>query len=437
MGNKTQEKYKRAKELIPGGVQLLSKSPEQFAPGQGPGYFAKAKGCEVWDLDGNHYYDMTTNGIGACMLGFADPDVSAAVIRRVENGSMCTLNPPEEVELAERLIGIHPWAEQARFARTGGECAAMAVRIARATTGRQMVAVCGYSGWHDWYLAANLGEDDSLCGHLLPGLKPAGVPKNLRNTTVTFHFNNREEFDQVMDQYGDQLACVIMEPVRNELPKDQFLQHVRDRIHRAGGLLIYDEITIGWRYTFGGSHLVLGVQPDLATYAKALGNGHPIAAVIGTKAAMEGANFSFISSTYWTESIGPAAALATLDKMEKTRAWEYVQDCGAKVAEYWKDLGEAHGLPVHVENEITSLAHFAFTEHPMELKTLYTVLMLKKGFLGNTAIYPTLAHTPEVLELYRKAVDEVFGEIADILKKGNLEEAIGGPVCVSGFKRLN
>ena len=159
------------------------------------------------------------------MLGFADPDVSAAVIRRVENGSMCTLNPPEEVELAERLIGIHPWAEQARFARTGGECAAMAVRIARATTGRQMVAVCGYSGWHDWYLAANLGEDDSLCGHLLPGLKPAGVPKNLRNTTVTFRFNNREEFDQVMDQYGDQLACVIMEPVRNELPKDQFLQH--------------------------------------------------------------------------------------------------------------------------------------------------------------------------------------------------------------------
>lgn len=436
--SKAQKLYTHAKHRIPGGTQLLSKRPEQFAPDQWPSYFTKAKGCELWDVDGNHYYDMTTNGIGACLLGYADPDVSKAVVERIENGCMSTLNPPEEVELADKLCEIHPWASQVRFARTGGEICSIAVRIARATTGKDMVAICGYHGWGDWYIAANLGDGNSLDGQLLPGLDPAGVPKALRNSAVTFHYENKEEFDAIINAYGDRLACVIMEPVRNTLPKDDFLEYVRDGIHKVGGLLIFDEITIGWRYRFGGSHLALGVNPDMAVFAKAMGNGHPIAAVIGTKEAMHGTEDSFISSTYWTESVGPVAALATLKKMEETRVWEHAEKMGLALIDIWNKLAEKHGIPA-VAGGMPCLAHLSYTKYPLELKTLYTVLMLKEGFLGNNACYLTLAHTDEIMAKYEVAIDKVFARMSEILKKNDyniLLDAIGGPICQSGFKRL-
>lgn len=436
--SKTQELYRYAKERIPGGTQLLSKRPEQFAPEQWPAYFTKASGCEVWDLDGKHYYDMSICGIGSCLLGYADPDVSEAVINRVKNGSMSTLNPPEEVELADKLCEIHPWAQKVRFARTGGEICAVAVRIARATTGKDVVAICGYHGWCDWYIAANLGSDSSLDGQLLPGLKPAGVPKALKNSALTFYYGDKEAFDAILEEYGDRLACVIMEPIRNGEPQSEFLNYVKEGVHRVGGLLILDEITIGWRYTYGGAHLALGVNPDMAVFAKALGNGHPIAAVIGTSEAMYGAEDSFISSTYWTESVGPVAALATLKKMKETKVWEHVNKIGQEMIDVWNDLAAKHGIPAHAGGR-PSLAHLDFTKYPLELKTLYTVLMLEQGFLGSNGFYPTLAHTPDIMEKYYIAVDRVFEQMSAILKKEDYEElvkVIGGPVCQSGFKRL-
>ena len=435
--NKTQALYKKAKALFPGGTQLVSKRPELYAPGKWPGYFAKASGCEICDLDGNSYYDMTTNGVGANLLGYADPDINAAVIARVTGGSMSSLNAPEEVALAERLIGIHPWAEQARFARCGGEIGAVAARIARATTDRQVIAICGYHGWHDWYLAANLGDDDALRGHLLPGLEPLGVPGSLRDTSVAFRYNSREEFDHVISAYGDKLAAVVMEPARHHDPDPGFLEHIRKETRRVGAMLVFDEITIGWRLCFGGAHLRFNVVPDMAIFAKALGNGHPISAVIGTKAAMEGAHMSFISSTYWTESVGPTAALAAIDKIEKTKVWEHVAEVGLRVREDWRILGEKYGLPISIDDGYPCLAMFAFTENAPALKTLYTVLMLEQGFLGNTAIYPTLAHTPDILDKYRDAIDRVFGRIAKHIKEGDVLEAIDGDICHSGFTRLN
>ncbi len=433
-----QDFYAFAKSRIPGGVQLLSKRPEQFAPNHWPGYASRAKGCEVWDLEDNHYYDVTINGIGACLLGYADPDVTRAVVNRVENGSMTTLNAPEEVYLAEKLCQIHPWAESVRFARTGGEICSIAVRIARATTGRDLVAICGYHGWGDWYIAANLGDTSKLDGQLLPGLEPYGVPRQLTGSAVTFFHNDKKSFDKVMDQYGDRLACVIMEPVRSEMPKDNFLHYVRERTKKAGALLIFDEITIGWRFCFGGSHLKLGVTPDIAIFAKALGNGHPIAAVIGTKEAMDGANYSFISSTYWTEAVGPVAALATIEKMEKTKVWEHAHAVGNTVFQDWEESAKRNGIQIECSG-FPVLAHFSFAEHHAELKTLYTILMLKEGFLANTSIYPTLAHDDKTLALHKEAMDKAFFQIAQILKKGGKDavmEALGGKVCESDFKRL-
>jgi len=436
-GNRTQGLYEHAKERIPGGTQLLSKRPEMLAPDQWPAYFREARGCEIWDLDGRHFYDLSIHGIGACLLGYRDPDVTRAVLRRVRLGSFCTLNPPDEVALADRLCAIHPWADQARFTRCGGEAAVVAVRIARATTRRSHVAICGYHGWHDWYLAANLGESDALMGHLLPGLDPLGVPKELRGTARTFAYERRDAFDAILEDHGDDLAAVVMEPMRHHLPEAGFLEYVRDRAHRAGALIIYDEITIGWRLCYGGAHLRLGVAPDMAVLAKALGNGHPIGAVIGTRAAMEGAHGSFISSTYWTEGVGPAAALATLDKMARVDVPPYIEGVGQRAKAAWRAAAQRHGLPVVVDDGVDCLAHFKF-DHPKTdaLRTLYAQLMLGRGFLAGTALYCTMAHTDEIIAMYAEAIDEVFAEIAAILSADAVEKALRGPVAHTGFRRL-
>jgi glutamate-1-semialdehyde 2,1-aminomutase len=435
--NRTQALYADAKKRIPGGTQLLSKRPEMMAPEQWPAYFREARGCEVWDLDGRHFYDLSTHGIGACLLGFRDPEVTRAVRRRVLLGSYCTLNPPEEVELAERLCEIHPWAEKARFVRSGGEMMSVAVRIARATTDRSAVAICGYHGWHDWYLAANLGESDALRGHLLPGLNPLGVPRELRGTAFTFTYGNRGEFDKVISEHGHRLAAVVMEPCRLHDPVPGFLEHVRDEAHRVGALLIFDEITIGWRLILGGAHRRFGVNPDMAVFAKSLGNGHPMAAVIGTQAAMEGAHTSFISSAYWTESVGPAAALAAVRKMEAVDVPAHCARIGLRIQEAWREAAARHRLPVKVPDTYPALAQFAFQhELSQELKTLYVQGMLQRGFLGSTLFYVTLAHTEEIVTAYIRAIDEVFAEMAEALARGNVKERLKGPAAHTGFRRL-
>lgn len=436
-GQQTAEMYRRAKRLIPAGTQLLSKRPEMFAPDQWPAYFREARGCETWDLDGRHYYDLSSNGIGSCLLGFRDPEVTRAVRRRLNLGAMSSLNPPEEVELAQTLLRLHPWAESARFARSGGEIAAVAVRIARATTRRSLVAVCGYHGWHDWYLAANLGASSALDGHLLPGLDPLGVPRELQGTTLAFRYGDAAALEKIAAEHGGRLAAVVMEPCRYHPPAPGFLEAVRQTAQRCGALLIFDEITIGWRLASGGAHLRFGVNPDMAIFAKALGNGHPIAAVIGTDAAMAGAHTSFISSTYWTESIGPAAALATIARLEALPVREHVERIGARIVKIWQDAGAAHNLPVHTGNGFNCILHLRFEHAESEvLRTLYTQEMLKRGFLAGAGVFPTWAHTDAIIDRFALAVDEVFAELSRSLRAGKVRESLRGPVAHSGFRRL-
>lgn len=434
--NLTQKLYQHAKTRIPGGVQLLSKRPENMAPGQWPPYFREARGCEVWDLDGKHYYDMSTNAVGSCLLGYSDPDINKEVIRRIHLGNMSSLNPPEEVELADLLCRIHPWAEQVRFVRGGGEACAMAVRIARATTDRSVIAVCGYHGWQDWYLAANLGEEDALKGHLLPGLDPLGVPKELRRTTQTFRYNDLEGFQQLIDQYGKQLAAVVMEPCRNIPPAPGFLEYIRKATYACGALLVFDEITVGWRLHFGGAHLLYGIEPDMAIFAKALGNGFPIGAVIGSKTAMDGAHRSFISSTYWTESVGPVAALATLEKMNECDIPDTVALAGKTIQDSWRNIARQSNLDIEVKG-FPSLASFSFLHPESEkIRTLYTQWMLELDFLAGTSIYPTLSHTPEIVQSYVQAIELVFQRLGKAIHQNRIDSLLKGPVAKSGFERL-
>ena len=214
---KGQKLYKKGKKLIPGGTMLLSKRPEMFLPDKWPSYFSRAKGCEIWDLDNRKYVDMSIMGIGTNSLGYGHHEVDKAVEKTISNGNMSTFSCPEEVILAEKLIEINPWADMVRFARTGGEANSIAIRIARAASGKDGVAICGYHGWHDWYLSANHNKDNNLTNHLLPGLEPLGVPKSLSNTVFPFHYNNYDELLEIVNE--NQIGVIKMEVLRNFPPK--------------------------------------------------------------------------------------------------------------------------------------------------------------------------------------------------------------------------
>jgi len=433
---KGQQLWQKAKVLIPGGNQLLSKRAEKFLPGLWPSYYSKAKGCEVWDMDGNHYYDFAQMGVGSCILGYADDDVNAAVIKAIKKGSMCSLNCPEEVELAEKLISLHPWAEMTRFAKTGGEACAIAVRIARAASGKSRVAFCGYHGWHDWYLSANLGDASNLDGQLLPGLDPLGVPCQLKDTALPFNYNKLNELEALTDKYPDEICAIIMEPRRERGPAPGFLEGVRKIADRIGAVLIFDEVTSGFRINLGGIHLTYGIEPDIAVFGKALGNGYPIAAIIGRKSVMNAAQSTFISSTMWTERIGFVASLTTIKKMEQNDVPGFLVRYGEKINEGWCELAQKHGLKVHI-NGIPPLTHVAFeADDPLAVQTLYTQEMLAKGYLLGAAVYTTYAYSDEIVDQFIANSDSVFGFIKEALDSGNIKKYLKGDVIHAGFKRI-
>lgn len=433
---KSLDMQNRAKSRIPGMTQLLSKRPDMFAPGVWPGYYSRAKGVEVWDLDGNRYIDMSIAGIGANVLGYADADVDDAVKRAVDDGTSCSLNCAEEVELADLLCELHPWSEMVRFARTGGESMAIAVRIARAYTGKDKIAFCGYHGWHDWYLSANL-ETDALGNHLLAGLDPTGVPKGLAGTALPFRYNHIEELQDIVAQHRGELAAIVMEPIRSEQPIPGFLEGVRAIADEIGAVFIFDEISAGFRMNTGGAHLVFGVIPDIAVFSKALGNGYPIAAIIGVGKVMDAAQKTFISSTNWTERIGPTAAIATIKKHRKVDAGSHLMAIGNLVQEGWRMLAEKNRLSLSIGG-IPPLGHFSFSgEDPLAMKAFFVQLMLGKGFLSSTLFYAMYAHTEYHVDSYLKAVDESFGEISEAYRAGNIEKKLKGKPATAGFKRLN
>ncbi|MBI4442279.1 MAG: aminotransferase class III-fold pyridoxal phosphate-dependent enzyme [Acidobacteria bacterium] len=436
MSGTGQQLYQRARKRIPGGTQLLSKRPEMFLPEQWPSYYREARGAYVWDLDGNQYADMSYNGIGACVLGAADPDVNEAVKLAIDKGSMSTLNCPEEVELADLLCELHPWAEMVRYARTGGEAMVIAIRIARAHTQRDRIAFCGYHGWHDWYLAANLSEVDALDGHLLPGLDPAGVPRCLTGTALPFHYNRVEELEAIVSRHGLELAAIVMEPIRSDKPQPGFLERVKEIAQETGAVLIFDEITSAFRLNCGGAHLLFGVEPSIAVFAKAISNGYAMAAILGKSAVMESAQSTFISSTYWTERIGPAAALATIRKHRQCRVAEHLIRMGNLVQEGWKGAAKDAGVCVEVGG-IPPLSHFTIEgSEGQGALALFTQAMLERGFLANKAFYATFAHSQELVNEYRKAAGEVFAIISQGLGRGTLTSQLKGPAAHSGFTRL-
>lgn len=434
---KGQQLYERAKEMIPGGTQLLSKRPEMFLPDLWPSYYRRAKGCEVWDLDENHYYDMSLMGVGANVLGYAFDPVDSAAKRAIDQGGMCTLNAPEEVSLAELLLELHPWAGQVRYAKAGGEAMAMALRIARAHTRKDLVLVCGYHGWHDWYLAANLVKGDPLAAVHLKGLEPVGVPRDLAGSNLIFRYNDLSGFLALLSEHKDAVAAVVMEPLRNEFPKAGFLERIREETAKNGIVLVLDEISSGFRLNCGGAHLTLGVEPDIAVFAKGMTNGYPVSAVIGRREVMSAAQETFISSTFWTERIALAATVASIRFYRENRVGEYLMAVGKKVQDGWTAAAERSGLAIQVGG-MYPMSHFSIDAEPLAGKTYFTQEMLKKGYLASTAFYASFSHKAHMIDAYLDCCGRVFLEMANLLGNGEtLESHLQGPVCHGGFERLN
>tara|TARA_B100001059_G_scaffold88128_2_gene86633 strand:+ start:100 stop:2136 length:2037 start_codon:yes stop_codon:yes gene_type:complete len=438
--NKTkegQELWKKAKKVIPGGNMLISKNPERYLPNYWPTYFKSAKGCKIKDYDGNTFLDISLMGVGTNVLGYGNSEVDAAVKSAVKNGNMSSLNCKEEILLAEKLIELHPEFDMVKFARTGGEANSVAIRIARAASGRDNVAICGYHGWHDWYLSANLNNNNgkNLETHLIKGLEIEGVPKKLKKTSFPFEYGNYSKIEKIVKEKN--IGVIKMEVCRNTKPDKKFLKFVRNLATKNKIVLIFDECTTGFRQSLGGLHKSTGVIPDIVIFGKALGNGYAITAIVGKKNIMESSQRSFISSTFWTERIGPTAALKTIEYMEKHKTWLKTASIGKKIQKKWSQIAELNKLKIKI-NGIPSLTNFVFeSENNQSYKTLITQEMFKNNILASNSVYCSIKHDDKTLKKYFETLNKTFKLIKNCEEGFDVRKYLQTKVSIKEFKRLN
>ena len=425
-----QKFWKRANNVIPGGSMLFSKNPDLFLPKKWPAYFSKTKGCKIWDLENKKYFDLSFMGVGTNLLGYSNKFVDKAVKKVVNDGNLSTLNSTEEIILAERLVSLNKWAKFVKFARTGGEASSIALRIARAATNRDKVAVCGYHGWHDWYLAANLEDKNNLNNHLMKNLFIKGVPSNYQKNIKTFEYNDLPALKKIIN--NNNLGAVIMEVARDIKPENNFLKKVRKLTEQKKIPLIFDECTSGFRETFGGLHLKYGVNPDIVIYGKALGNGYAINAVVGREEIMEKASSTFISSTFWTERIGSTAAIATLNQMEKMKSWKIVTENGKKIKKEWRKIANRYKHDIKIVG-LDAIPKFIFKNNNLLYKTFISSVFLKKSFLAGNGVYVCTEHKKNIINKYLEILDEIFYKISKMDDEMIYNE-IDKNVCISGVR---
>jgi glutamate-1-semialdehyde 2,1-aminomutase len=429
--------YREALEIIPGGTQLISRRPQLYAPGLTPPYVARGKGAHFWDLDGNEYLDLMMC-VGASILGYADDVIDAAVIAQIRDGTAYSISHPLEVELARELIDAIPCAEAVRYCKGGGEANTIAIRIARAATGRDRVLFCGYHGWHDWYLAANLESDAVLDTHLLPGLQPRGVPKGLAGTALPFRYNDLDSLERQLEQHSGDVACIIMEPARGaSLPEPGFLEGVRELATAYDVILIFDEVVTGFRLALGGAQERFGVTPDMATYAKAISNGYAMGAVVGRHAPMDLAGDLFVSSTYWSDAVGLAASLATVRELKRRNALAAIGVFGARFQQLFNELASEHEVPLMAIG-LPQLIGITYTKLEPELrrplKDYYVQELTRRGVFGSLGVNPSLAHGDAELAQIGRVLGEVFPLLRAALRNNDWDTRLVAR-SVDAFRR--
>lgn len=430
--------YQRAVQLIPGGTQLVSRRPHRVAYGVSPIYAQRARGARFWDVDGFEYIDWMS-GIGSILLGYADAVVDEAVCDQISRGTVFAVNHELEIELAEELCRTIPCAEMVRYAKCGGEACAIAVRIARGVTGRDKVLVCGYHGWHDWYLAANLAEEASLDAHLFAGIEAIGVPRALAGTALPFAYADVEALGELLDRHRGDVAAVVMEPVRSEMPPEGYLAAVAQLAREHGAVLIFDEVSAGLRFSTGGAQQYLGVTPDMAVFAKSISNGYPMAAIVGKREVMEPSARMFISSTYWSDTIGLRAALTTIREARlrdvSTQLWQF----GAELKRSLNAIAQEVGLDVQCRGiDVHPHLYFAVADAKLtsQVTTLFIQEMAKRGCHGYASFYLNAAQGKAELAQTAEAAREAFVIIRDALHTNTVERKLECPVQQDAFRRL-
>ena len=421
--------YNYAKTIIPGGNTLFSKRSELHLPDKWPAYFKKAKETIIWDLNGTKYLDMFC-AVGTSILGYSNTRVKKAVIANIKNGNMTSLNCPEEVHTTKEILKHHPWASMAKFTRGGGEANAVAIRIARASTQKKNVAFCGYHGWHDWYLSANINSKKNLDNHLMSGLNFDGIPKNLKNTSFPFPYNNFEYLSKLINKKN--IGIIKMEVMRNIKPKNNFLQKIREICDKKKIILIFDECTSGYRENMGGIHLKFKVNPDIAMFGKALGSGFAINAIIGKREIMKNAENTFISSTFWGERIGYTAALSTIKEFKRLNIFNKIKNNGKNIKKIWSDLSKKHNIKIKIMGS-DAIPTFEFSKNHGKNKTFLTQEMMKNKILATNLVYVNIFHTKKNIKKYIHILDKVFNDIS----KKEITKILKSNECFKPINRIN
>ena len=421
--------YNYAKKIIPGGTTLFSKRSELYLPNKWPAYFTKAKETNVWDLRGIKYLDMFC-AVGTSILGYSNIKINKSISEVIRKGNMTTLNCPEEVYLAKQIIKHHPWASMAKFTRGGGEANAIAIRIARSNTKKKNVAFCGYHGWHDWYLSANINSKKNLDQHLMPGLNYDGIPDNLKDTSFPFPYNNFQYLSKLIVKKN--IGIIKMEVMRNMYPQNDYLQKIRNICSEKKIILIFDECTSGYRENMGGIHLKFKINPDIAIFGKALGSGYAINAIIGKKKIMQKAENTFISSTFWGERIGYTAALSSIKEFKRLKIFKKINDNGKMIKNIWSNLSKKNNVPIKVMGT-NGIPSFEFCNDHAKNKTFLTQEMLKNKILATNIVYVNIFHNKNNIKRYADILNKIFYDIST----KNIKKILKSKVCYKPINRIN
>jgi len=420
----SEKMLERALKIIPLGSQTFSKSIIQYPSGVSPHFIKKGKGSHVWDTDDNEYIDFV-NALAAVTLGYDDPDVTAAVKKQLEEGVIFTLSHPIEIKVAEKIIEMVPCAEMVRFGKNGSDVTSGAIRLARAYTKRDHVAVCGYHGWQDWYIGSTT--------------RNSGVPKTICGLTHSFTYNDIDSLYKIFKEWPDQIAAVIMEPMNTTEPEDGFLEKVKKLSHKNGAVFIFDEIITGFRFSSGGAQKYFGVIPDLATFGKGLANGYPLSAIAGRAEIMKQMEEIFFSFTFGGETLSLAAALATMTKLQKEPVIEKLWSQGRKVVDGVKNLIGKHGL----ENILSSAGKGCWSfllfkdtnvYSQWEIKTLFLQEVFSRGVLTIGTHNMSYSHSNEDIAKLLLVYDEVFGIIKEVVDGKNMNKWLKSQPLVPLFK---
>ncbi len=424
---RSNEIYELAKKIIPAGTQTYSKGVTQFVEGFSPKYLDHGKGAYVWDVDGNKYLDYIM-GCHPLVLGYSDPDVNAAVVKQLEKGSIFSLMNELEVSVSELLIDIIPCAEMVRFGKNGADATTAGVRVARAITGRDHIAYCGYHGWHDWYIAnTDLNS---------------GIPDFNKKLAHSFSYNNLDSLEKVFKEYPDQVAIVIMEPLTVLKPKNNFLHEVQKMAKHYGAILMFDEIITGFRFSLGGAQDLLGVTPDLSSFAKGISNGIPLSALVGKKEYMEALDKTFFSFTYGGDCIGLSAAEACIPKLQRENVPDHLWKVGKVLKDGFNQLAATHNLEEFMQcigypcrSIISFNGRGKYNE--LELKSILQQELVRRGVLWTGYHALSWTHTSKEINLTLDAYDESMSVVKNIMTKGmRIRDYIEGSTIKPVFRNV-